>query len=207
KLPAYMIPAYFVSLDMIPLKSSGKVDREALAARGTPLGTGTEYVPPKTLTEQSIGDIWREVLNIDKVSVDENFFDLGGNSLKIVELGNRLKEVLRQDISVMRLFEHATIRSMANYIDRQKNARETDFENVEIDRTQIIINARQTRKEIAVIGMAGRFPGAGNIDEFWFNLKNGIESISFTTESELEAAGCDRELYSQPGYVKTLGGV
>ncbi|MCP5053871.1 MAG: amino acid adenylation domain-containing protein, partial [bacterium] len=64
-----------------------------------------------------------------------------------------------------------------------------------------------TGEEVAVIGMAARFPGAGNIDEFWHNLKNGIESISFLTESELDAAGCDKALYSRPDYVKTPGSV
>ncbi|MCP5053870.1 MAG: amino acid adenylation domain-containing protein, partial [bacterium] len=149
KLPGYMIPAYFVLLDKIPLKSSGKVDLEVLAAQGTLLGRGMEFVPPKTLTEKTIGNIWREVLNIDKVGVDEKFFDLGGNSLKIVQLGNRLKEALGQEIPVMKLFEYATIRSMAKYIDRQKSTQDKDFENIEINRAEVITQARKKRKKRA----------------------------------------------------------
>lgn len=62
-----------------------------------------------------------------------------------------------------------------------------------------------TGLEVAVIGMAGRFPGARNIQEFWDNLKNGVESISFFTEAELEAAGVERELFTNPNYVKAKG--
>ncbi|HEY7496546.1 MAG TPA: beta-ketoacyl synthase N-terminal-like domain-containing protein, partial [Candidatus Tectomicrobia bacterium] len=58
---------------------------------------------------------------------------------------------------------------------------------------------------IAIVGMAGRFPGAKNIDEFWQNLRNGVESIAFFSEQELAAAGIDPALYSDPNYVKAYG--
>ena len=62
-----------------------------------------------------------------------------------------------------------------------------------------------TGLEVAVIGMAGRFPGARNIKRFWENLKNGVESITILTDAELEAAGVERELYTSPNYVKAKG--
>ena len=63
-----------------------------------------------------------------------------------------------------------------------------------------------TGLEVAVIGMAGRFPGAGNINQFWENLKNGVESLSFLSDRELEDAGLTGDLLNNPGYVKTRGG-
>ena len=149
KLPAYMIPAYFVPMDRIPLTPNGKVDQKALAAQRTQFRRESELVLPENNTEEKVRDIWKEILNIDQVSVNENFFDLGGNSLKIIHLGNLLKDSFGNEIPVMKLFEHATVRSMARYIDGKKDETETDIDNVEIDRTEVITNARQKRRKRA----------------------------------------------------------
>jgi len=71
--------------------------------------------------------------------------------------------------------------------------------------TNINHNSGETGLEVAIIGMAGRFPGAGNIDEFWDNLKNGRETISFFSEEEVQARGVKEELYKNPNYVKARG--
>ena len=77
-----------------------------------------------------------------------------------------------------------------------------EYDEIDEDREEAF-----TGEEIAVIGMAGRFPGASDIHEFWNNLKNGVESVSFLTQPELEAAGFDEEMYSRPDFVKTSGAV
>jgi len=68
-------------------------------------------------------------------------------------------------------------------------------------------NNCSTGLEIAIIGMSGRFPGAKNLDQYWENLKNGVESILFFSDEELKNGGIDPELLKEPGYVKTAGGV
>jgi amino acid adenylation domain-containing protein len=119
KLPGYMIPAAFVTLDTLPLTPNGKVDRRALP---TPQGLRPElktvYVAPQTEAERSIVDTWKQVLQVKKVGMNDNFFDLGGHSLLMVQVHNRLREIFEQDLSIMELFQYPTVRSMAEFLTR-----------------------------------------------------------------------------------------
>ncbi|MCP5104811.1 MAG: amino acid adenylation domain-containing protein, partial [bacterium] len=123
-LPHYMIPAFFVQIEKIPLTSNGKVDRRRLEAGGKKLGTGVEYIAPESDTEKQVAGIWKEILKLDDVGVHDNFFDLGGNSLKAIRLNNRLNEVLQKEIALVVLFEHVTISSFVRYLERQKDTGE-----------------------------------------------------------------------------------
>ncbi|MCP5049476.1 MAG: hypothetical protein GY940_20060, partial [bacterium] len=149
KLPDYMIPAYFVPLDRIPLKPSGKVDLESLAAHGTTLKTGVAYVPPETDMEKNIGRIWEELLAVDHMGLDDNFFDLGGNSLRIIRLGNKLKETFGKSIPVMKLFEYPTIRSLAEYLELGDSKAQQEFADYEKDMSQVIASTRKSRTKRA----------------------------------------------------------
>jgi acyl-coenzyme A synthetase/AMP-(fatty) acid ligase/aryl carrier-like protein len=117
ELPEYMIPSYFVSLKEMPLTASRKIDRQALP---DPVGgraqVGSAYLAPQSDLEKQIAEQWIRVLNLDKVGIHDNFFNLGGNSMKIVQLNSRLKEVLGRDISVVSMFRHVTISSFARYL-------------------------------------------------------------------------------------------
>ena len=84
ELPDYMIPAYFVGIDQIPLTANGKIDRKSLPDPGGSINTGVEYVPPRNEIESKLVKIWQEVLEIEKIGVNDNFFDLGGNSLSLI---------------------------------------------------------------------------------------------------------------------------
>ncbi|HET7481458.1 MAG TPA: non-ribosomal peptide synthetase, partial [Actinomycetota bacterium] len=123
KLPAYMVPAAFVSLAAIPHSASGKVDRRALPdppSAGPDISAG--YTPPATSTEEMVADAWRHVLGIERPGVTDKFFDVGGNSLKIVELSERLHKAYPGALSVAELFEHTTVRDMAAVIDDRLGA-------------------------------------------------------------------------------------
>jgi acyl carrier protein len=122
RLPEHMIPAAFVLLDRLPLSPSGKVDRRALAARGTsrPAPAGP-YTMPRTALERAITAIWQELLHIERVGVDDNFFDLGGHSLLIVRLYSRLRDSVDADLTVVDLFRFPTVGSLAKFLD-EKNA-------------------------------------------------------------------------------------
>jgi len=119
-LPDYMIPPYFVKVEKIPLTPNGKVNRKALLdIQGTHLKTRGVYVPPQTDLEKSIVDVWKEMLELDEVGIEDNFFDLGGTSLKTIMTISRLKESLERDIPVVTMFRYPTIGSMANFLSRE----------------------------------------------------------------------------------------
>jgi acyl carrier protein len=116
-LPDYMIPAFFVSLDAIPLNDSGKVDRGALPEPD--LSAGVEYIAPRSEVERKMAAIWSEVLGVDKdvIGIDANFFALGGHSLKAIKLVARIHEVFDIKIPVGEVFDLQTIRGLAQYVE------------------------------------------------------------------------------------------
>jgi acyl carrier protein len=120
KLPDYMVPSAFVLLDALPLTPNGKVDRRALPP---PDGMRPElaaiYVPPRTETERTIAAIWQQALGVETVGVHGNFFDLGGHSLLLLQVHTKLREAFNQELSVMDLFKHPTISSLAQYLRQE----------------------------------------------------------------------------------------
>ncbi len=110
RLPDYMLPTAFVVMDAIPLNLNGKVDRPRLPVpEYTRLESGNEFVAPRTPAEQRIAAAWSEVLGIETVSIDDNFFDLGGESFKAI----RVVRKIGQGVSVMDLFKKPTVRELA----------------------------------------------------------------------------------------------
>jgi len=119
KLPEYMVPSAFVFLEKMPLTASGKADRKALPApeQQQPELDG-RFVPPETEMERKIATVWKKVLGMERVSIDEHFFDLGGHSLLLVRVHGRLQETLRTEFPIVTLFEHPTIRSLALHLSQ-----------------------------------------------------------------------------------------
>ena len=120
RLPGYMVPASFMVLDRLPLTANGKVDRAALprpqAPGERPAAERAAWVPPRSELEETIAALWREALHMDRVSVHDNFFTLGGHSVTMVRVSNRLRQELGREIPLMALFEHPTIASLARYL-------------------------------------------------------------------------------------------
>ncbi|MCP4154755.1 MAG: amino acid adenylation domain-containing protein, partial [bacterium] len=115
-LPEYMIPSFFVYLEKIPLTPNGKVDRKALDKYETNVKSGTRYVAPASEIEKTIAGIWQDILEIDEVGVNDNFFDIGGNSLSIIKVHTELKRIFAKDISIGTMFRYPTIRDLAEGI-------------------------------------------------------------------------------------------
>ncbi|WP_218963364.1 non-ribosomal peptide synthetase, partial [Bacillus cereus] len=92
ELPEYMIPSYFVQLKQMPLTPNGKIDRKALPEPERNLQTGTEYVAPKNPIEEMLVSIWQTVLGVPQIGVLDNFFDLGGDSIKSIQVSSRLHQ-------------------------------------------------------------------------------------------------------------------
>jgi amino acid adenylation domain-containing protein len=113
-LPGYMVPSSFVFLDHLPLTSNGKVDRAALPVASVQRSEMEQpFLAPQTELERDIARIYREVLNLDKVGIDDDFFDLGGSSLRLAEVHSQLQKLLGRNFSVAELFVHTTVRKLA----------------------------------------------------------------------------------------------
>ncbi len=121
-LPEYMVPAHFHYLDTLPLTTSGKLDRKALP---TPQRQYAEdanpYLAPRNPAEEAIADIWKSVLHIDRVGLDEHFFDLGGHSLLLVRAHAQLADQLRTDLPIVALLQYPTVRTLARHLTGPTN--------------------------------------------------------------------------------------
>jgi amino acid adenylation domain-containing protein len=116
RLPEYMLPSAFVSLDAFPLTPNGKVDRKALPA---PDGRTEErpFVAPRTPREQALAEIWREVLGLERVGLEDDFFTLGGHSLLATQVLSRVRRELGVELPLRALFEASTVRALAERMD------------------------------------------------------------------------------------------
>ena len=128
RLPYYMIPDYFVTLDKIPLTPNGKVNRNALPEfDGVRPHMAAAYVPPESEKEKIIADIWKGVLKLEQVGIYDNFFDLGGNSLNVIQLNQDLNDAFKKDIPVAALFKYLTISTFIQYLTHEETGiREPD---------------------------------------------------------------------------------
>ena len=193
-LPNYMVPAAFVTLDKMPLTANGKVNRRALPApeRSRP-ELSTALVMPQSQTEELIAQVWQDMLQLEVVGINDNFFELGGNSLLLIQVHKRLVEALKVELPVVTLFQYPTISSLAQHLSQQDQKQP-------VFKTRKRISQHVEHDSIAIIGMSGRFPGAKDIETFWQNLLDGVESISTFAEDELEPG--DPAWLKNPNYVK-----
>ncbi|HHP7229243.1 MAG TPA: amino acid adenylation domain-containing protein [Xenococcaceae cyanobacterium] len=120
RLPQYMIPATFVTLDALPLTPSGKIDRRALPAPQKSSTSAATYIAPRSHLERQIAAIWQEVLDLERAGIYDNFFDLGGHSLLLIQLRTQLEALLSRDISLVELFQYPTIAAFAERISTEK---------------------------------------------------------------------------------------
>jgi SagB-type dehydrogenase family enzyme len=119
KLPAYMLPGAFVLLDALPLSANGKVDRSALPSPETnPSEQADPFVAPQSQIEQTIAALLREVLQLPQVGVNDNFFDLGGNSIHLVQVHSKLQTAFSTEIPLVEMFKHSTVRALAAYLSQ-----------------------------------------------------------------------------------------
>ena len=126
-------------LEALPLSSNGKIDRKALPDPGPgPLDPVAEYVAPRNPLEETLARVWAEVLELERVGVHDNFFDLGGHSLQSVQLVARLTAALNRPVSVKTVFQAPTVAAMAEVLEREAAAA-----GPEIDRTAMATRPRR----------------------------------------------------------------
>jgi hypothetical protein len=121
-LPDFMVPAHFVPMDAFPLTPNKKTDRKALPAPDQALAKpDVVYAAPTNDLERQIADIWRRLLNVPQVGLNDNFFDLGGHSLLTVQAHRELKAVVEKELSITDMFRFPTIRMLVAYLSRDGN--------------------------------------------------------------------------------------
>ena len=120
RLPEYMVPPSIMLLDEMPLTPNGKIDRKALPApEGLTAQSEVVYVPPRNELEQSIANVWREVLHVERVGMNDNFFDLGGHSIRMIEATSKLRLVLGRELNVVSMFQYPTVSRMAEFLSKE----------------------------------------------------------------------------------------
>ncbi len=198
RLPAFMIPADLFEMPRLPITPNGKIDRRALPeAYAAPAAAESEK--PRSNLESLIAEVWCEVLGRESVAIRDTFFDLGGHSLLLIQVEDRLAERLAgssvRPPSIMDLFEYPTIAALAEHLGGapvpERRLRSSGGAGVE--------------SAIAIVGMAGRFPGAANVEELWANVCAGVESISRFSAAELASAGVPEALSRRSDYVPARG--
>jgi amino acid adenylation domain-containing protein len=194
KVPDYMVPSAFIWVKDFPKTSSGKIDRNALP---NPVLQRPEsavlYQAPGTLTQKRLVTLWADMLQMDRVGIDDNFFDLGGNSLLAINTATQLRSQFNIALPVTKIYQYPTISGIAGYIDGTGD-----------QELRVAKKTQQTDGDIAVIAMAGKWPGADNVSAFWDILKNGKETTSFFSYEELDP-NVPPSLKNNLAYVKARG--
>ena len=198
-LPSFMVPDFISVLDRMPLTGNGKIDVNALPQ---PV-FGREGAPVVAASDAGdclarVAGLWRRVLNLGEVDPDANFFDVGGHSLLLVRLYDMAVAEFGAVLSISDLFRFPTIRSFAAHLSsRGEIARPMP--------AQSLPPAQAVQSDIAVIGMACRFPGAPDVDAFWRLLVEGREGISRHDAAALAAAGRAGNVLDHANFVAAGG--
>lgn len=194
-LPDYMVPVHWIRLSALPVTANGKLDRKKLPVPGRerPSDLEQHFVEPAAGLERVVAVAMAEALGIDRVGALDNFFDLGGNSLLVVKTHAALRAAGHTGVSVAHFFANPTPRAITALLQRSPSAARVRAKS-----------PAANDDPIAVIGMAGRFPGANDVDAFWEMLREGKETIKFFTPEELDASIPD-ELRMDDRYVAARG--
>jgi acyl carrier protein len=152
KLPDHMVPVAWVTMSALPLTPNGKVDRKALPLPGADqlAELSTVYVPPDSEMEQRIAAIWQDVLGIAQVGRTHNFFDLGGDSLRLMRVHSRLRKAFNKDITMVDMFKCTTVRALAQHLSGQSESSVSDGAQTQGEvRKDAIRRHRQLRRHLA----------------------------------------------------------
>ncbi|MBT6564851.1 MAG: amino acid adenylation domain-containing protein, partial [Candidatus Scalindua sp.] len=214
KLPEYMIPSFFISLDQVPLTPNGKIDRKALMSRKIVLSKDAPCLLPQSDIEKNVLEIWRDVLKIENIGTMDGFFEVGGDSVSAVILAERVSNAFHVSFTAANIFKYSNVRQISQFVNKMNKdilhaQTEMDESTMDCARSLDISDWKNSNKSypeyykesLAIIGMSCHFPGAKNHQEFWSNLKEGKESAQFFSKEELRKANVAEETIQNPNYV------
>ncbi|WP_394836552.1 amino acid adenylation domain-containing protein [Pendulispora rubella] len=199
RLPVYMVPSQFVRMDELPHTPNKKVDRNALLRLAAPELARPVAVAASAAgdtTERLVHDAWAQVLGVATIDRDRGFFEIGGTSMTALSAHQIICKALGREFPLTTMFRYPTVRKLTGFLQG-----ETGAPLVEENR----VTGTHGSGAIAIVGLSGRFPGAPNLDTFWNNLRNGVESIVRFTDEELRQAGVTDEELADPNYVRAKG--
>ncbi|QKV80966.1 AMP-binding protein [Amycolatopsis sp. Hca4] len=194
-LPGHAVPAAVIAVAAFPLTVSGKLDEEALPDPRP--AAGPEPSGPTTPAQRRVHAIWCAVLGHDRIGTTDAFFDVGGHSLLLGRVQQRLAAEFGTDVPLLSLLEHPTVAAQAAYLDQSTADAEPVGEAPDADEPGGDL--------IAVVGLACRFPGAPDTQAFWWNLCAGADAIHDYTDDELAALGIGPGLRADPAHVRAGG--
>ncbi|MBB4802525.1 amino acid adenylation domain-containing protein [Flavobacterium nitrogenifigens] len=196
-LPEILIPSKYIWIEEFPITPNGKIDKKNLPLpENSRPDSAPLYKKPTTKLEKEIAKIWSEELKIAEIGINDDFFDIGGSSVLAQKVTTAIKQLLAVDVPVSKIYIHPTIKELASTLEDQNNT-EDSFEFKKP-------NEYTSSADIAVIGMAGRFPGSDTIEELWENLRDGKETISLFTKEELDSS-LPESLRNDPLYIGARG--
>jgi amino acid adenylation domain-containing protein len=175
QLPSYMVPGYFVHLELMPLTNNGKINKKEL-----PVPEECDYekqgtfIQPATATEKIIAGIWQDVLNIERIGIDDDFFDLGGTSLMVIKIINRINKETTINLSISSLFHLSTIRQLAHSI-------ETNTTN---ELSPVILLKKGEGTPLFIFPPWSSYPTIFNEFTQSYKGKNPLYGIVYTEDSE-----------------------
>ncbi|WP_254027719.1 type I polyketide synthase [Mesorhizobium ventifaucium] len=208
ELPHYAVPADFVAVTELPIAGNGKLDRSRLrelAEETCTPGTGAEEV------ESALRAAWHDLLQAEVADPGDNFFDCGGHSLLAARLSTQLRESLKVELRVVEVFLNPTFKELAALLRKRRGEQEhpqkrklprTLPTSAARAHTTAFDGRRGPGMDIAVIGMAARFPGADTVNALWENLCQGVCSIAALSEQELKARGIPEAVLKRSDYVR-----
>ncbi len=138
RLPEYMVPSSFEYLKQLPLNANGKVDREALPAPVAIRESSGEYLPPRTPTEEILANVWSQVLGVNQVGINDNFFQLGGHSLTAMKIVGRLRKTFEIDLPLRDFFESPTLAELAQRVDNARRTTSSEIPLLPVSRDQLL---------------------------------------------------------------------
>jgi acyl carrier protein len=152
RLAEYMVPSSFMVLEALPRTPNGKIDRRALPeADAVAMDVREVYIAPRSAMEREIASIWQELLKVEKVGVNDNFFGLGGHSLLLVHAQSKVTEVLKVKVSMVDMFKYPTISALAEYLSQQGSvmaAAAAPTRNQAESRIEALNRQRQLRQRV-----------------------------------------------------------
>ncbi|ODB35868.1 hypothetical protein BB427_16300 [Pseudoalteromonas sp. BMB] len=195
-LPSTMQPNRLVLVKDWPLNPNGKIDKSQLSKQDSVQSEA--QLPQVDRVESKLIDIWKDLLQLNDLGVDEGFFDVGGNSLTIVSMVNRVNKQFNVSIQLTDAFTHPTVSALASYLRTLTEPTQLD---TELSHSASPSQSLDKGEPIAIIGMAGQFPDAEDVAEFWHNIETGRESLETYTKDQLLQAGFSEEDINDPWFV------